>query len=557
MQPSATGRATATAFTGGSWRCGRRSRSGRAGRLAPARRAAASGAGAGLLRRAGRVELALRLGFAGGEAGHRRRRSRPRACAGRARGGDRAGRGAGRRAGEGLLVHGDRVYYRGTSGLTTTAPRPFTERPIRYEMAFGGRDLGDTDPRNHRIDDRNPLGLGFSLRAAALVNQPAHTVEYPSGDPAQRGPAGFGPIDAAWMPRRALAGTYDQHWLRSKKPLLPDDYDSRFAMCAPGDQQLAQPLVGGERVELTNLTREGSLAFELPRIALGFSSRFGRRRQEHGPRLATVLIEAEERRLSLVWQSALRVSAEQADYLDETEIRRVAERGVSAGGGEALDIIAVGARTPVGITAKESAASVRAGICAGAASFRSSTRTASRWCWRPTVRSARSSRGGSACGRCWRARSTRSRASWAASGARPARGRRRRGRSICCWLCPRRGRGSPRATRRGSRKATGRRVRASSGAIGVDVTIAGRGQRARSAPSRRRCARRAATTTPCGWSPARTATCTPRRSFGSRVSDGLRRPGCAADSCPEKAPVAWCWRHRACGRGCARPGWRP
>jgi hypothetical protein len=219
-----------------------------------------------------------------------------------------------------LVVHGDRVYYRGTSGLTTTAPRPFTERPIRYEMAFGGRDLGDPDPRNHRIDDRNPLGLGFAVQAATLINQRAHTVEYPSGDPAQRGPAGFGPIDAAWIPRRGLAGTYDQRWSQSKKPLLPDDYDPRFAMCAPADQQLGQPLVGGERVVLTNLTREGTLAFELPRIALGFSSRFGRRREEHGPRLATVLIEPEERRLSLVWQSALRVSADQADYLDETEI---------------------------------------------------------------------------------------------------------------------------------------------------------------------------------------------------------------------------------------------
>jgi len=35
---------------------------------------------------------------------------------------------------------------------------------------------------------------------------------------------------------------------------------------------------------------------------------------------------------------------------------------MSAGGGEALDIVAVGARTPVGITAEETAASVRAGI---------------------------------------------------------------------------------------------------------------------------------------------------------------------------------------------------
>jgi len=219
-----------------------------------------------------------------------------------------------------LIVHGDRVYYRGTSGLTITAARPFTERPIRYELAYGGRDLADPDPRHHRIDDRNPLGRGFAVRAERLINQPAHSIEYPAGDPAQRGPAGFGPVDAAWIPRRALAGTYDQRWEQSKKPLLPDDYDPRFAMSAPADQQLATPLVGGERVSLTNLTREGTLAFELPRVALGFSSRFGRRREEHSPRLATLLIEPEELRVSLVWQSALRVTAEQADYLDETEI---------------------------------------------------------------------------------------------------------------------------------------------------------------------------------------------------------------------------------------------
>jgi hypothetical protein len=34
----------------------------------------------------------------------------------------------------------------------------------------------------------------------------------------------------------------------------------------------------------------------------------------------TVLIEPEERRLSLVWQSALRVPAPEADSLDETEV---------------------------------------------------------------------------------------------------------------------------------------------------------------------------------------------------------------------------------------------
>jgi len=220
-----------------------------------------------------------------------------------------------------LIVHGDRVYYRGPAGgLTTTAPRPFMARAIRYELAYGGRDLTDPDPRQHRIDQRNPVGRGFAVRVATLINQPAHVIEYPGGDPAQRGPAGFGPIDTSWLPRRALAGTYDQRWSDSKKPLLPDDYDPRHALCAPADQQTAQPLIGGERVALTNLTAEGSMVFDLPRVALAFCSRFGRRREQHGPRLTTVLIETEVRRVSLVWQSVLRVSADQADYLDETEI---------------------------------------------------------------------------------------------------------------------------------------------------------------------------------------------------------------------------------------------
>jgi hypothetical protein len=122
------------------------------------------------------------------------------------------------------------------------------------------------------------------------------------------------------MPRRALAGTYDARWEQSKKPLLPDDYDPAFALSAPTDQRTEKPLVGGERVELLNMTPDGVLRFELPRLSLGFTTRIRARREPHGARLVTVLIEPEERRLSLVWQSALRVPAPEADSLDETEV---------------------------------------------------------------------------------------------------------------------------------------------------------------------------------------------------------------------------------------------
>jgi hypothetical protein len=220
-----------------------------------------------------------------------------------------------------LVVHGERAYYEGVAGLTTTAPRPFVTRPIQYELAWGGGDTTDPDPSKHFIDERNPVGRGHARRSASLVNTPAHAIEYASGDPASRGPAGFGPIEPSWLPRRKLAGTYDARWVESKKPLLPDDYDPAFALCSPADQRSEIPLVGGERIGLLNMSPAGTLVLELPRIVLDFASSFGRRRQDHGaPLLATVLAEPDEQRLSLVWQSALRVPAPDADYLDSTRI---------------------------------------------------------------------------------------------------------------------------------------------------------------------------------------------------------------------------------------------
>jgi hypothetical protein len=214
-----------------------------------------------------------------------------------------------------LVVYGERAYF---EGRATTSPIPFVTREIRYELAFGGSDLSDPDPKKHRLDERNPVGRGIAPRGAK--HAPAHSIEYPLGDPASKGPAGFGAIDWGWLPRRALAGTYDAKWVERKKPLLPDDYDPAFALCAPVDQRTAAPLRGGEKLGLLNLSPEGTLLLDLPERVLKLRSRFGRKQREHGAMLATVIIEPDDHRLSLVWQSALRVAAPEADYLDITEI---------------------------------------------------------------------------------------------------------------------------------------------------------------------------------------------------------------------------------------------
>jgi hypothetical protein len=120
-------------------------------------------------------------------------------------------------------------------------------------------------------------------------------------------PAGFGPIPREWLPRANLAGTYDEKWEQSRHPLPPLDFDERFFQCALEDQWVSKPLKGGEWVELRNLTPEGVLRFRLPRVALGFESRFSTgERMRHRPKLHTVILEPDDRRVVMVWQSALR-----------------------------------------------------------------------------------------------------------------------------------------------------------------------------------------------------------------------------------------------------------
>lgn len=220
-----------------------------------------------------------------------------------------------------VLVHGTRVYYRGAVGLTTSKPKPFVTQPIHYEEAFGGADLQNPDPRKRRIDPRNPVGRGFTLTPRALEHELAHTLEYPGGNPADAGPAAFGPIDRSWSPRLERAGTYDDAWLKNRRPLLPADYDEAFAVTAPKDQWPARPLRGGEVMVVSNATPEGLLRFELPKIFLTFTTHISGRDEEHrAPTLSTVFLAVEERKLSLVWQSTLAVSGRELDDLDETTV---------------------------------------------------------------------------------------------------------------------------------------------------------------------------------------------------------------------------------------------
>jgi hypothetical protein len=223
-----------------------------------------------------------------------------------------------------LLVHGDRIYKRGLSGIEPTSPVPFASRPIVFEWAFGGSDVVDPDRSRHRIHEANPIGKGFAIDPKRLIDTPAPAIEYPGRDQATAEPAGFGAVDPSWMPRRARAGTYDEQWTRTKKPLLPDDYDDLFASSALSDQRPPKVLRGGELVELTGLDPSGRLRFVLPSIHLAYTTHFGSRRAEHRGFLATVLLLPEVAQVAMVWQTTLLVAPRDDEYLDRTFIEEKA-----------------------------------------------------------------------------------------------------------------------------------------------------------------------------------------------------------------------------------------
>ncbi len=226
-----------------------------------------------------------------------------------------------------LVVRGDSVFHTSGVSLGTTSPSPYVTMPVTYERAFGGTDLDAPDPKDQKMDLRNPVGRGVANRVAKLQNTPAPNVFIPGKDMRTAGPAGFGPIAAHWSPRVENQGTYDAKWEATKKPLLADDWDPRCLLSAPLDQQVGGYLQGGERVEVVHMNPAGVLRFELPRHEFRFTTAFGRRREEHGGLLVSVLIEPEPGRVTLLWQSSLPVRPSDIDYLDETEVALASPSG--------------------------------------------------------------------------------------------------------------------------------------------------------------------------------------------------------------------------------------
>ena len=218
-----------------------------------------------------------------------------------------------------VRVTGDRLLL---GGSRITPPAAFERIPLRWELAFGGRDRRHPDPARHRFEPRNPLGRGFrdpSLPRDGTVALP--NLEDPARPFAGYGdtppPASFGFVAPDWQPRAGFAGTYDERWMRERRPRLPEDFDARFFCAAAEGLWCAAALRGDEPVSLVGVVPEGRLDFRLPslppplcRLALR-----GGRSVEPALRLDTLVIDADARRVVLTWRGMQVVRSGPQDLL--------------------------------------------------------------------------------------------------------------------------------------------------------------------------------------------------------------------------------------------------
>jgi hypothetical protein len=213
-------------------------------------------------------------------------------------------------------VCGPRFWQREGKYWRLTKPVPIVELPIRYESAFGGIAPGpDGVPQTFQY---NPAGCGFAIDdgGKGIIERPAPQIgllaDFAQGTPlAPMTVCGLTPLAKTWLPRRAMAGTFDDAWLRTRHPRMPANYDFGYWNAAPPPLQLAPYLVGNETIFLSGVhTNEAPLSITLPGLAGHF--RLKRDGERPGPAkpmaLDTVIIDVEpaDRRahtMTLVWRA--------------------------------------------------------------------------------------------------------------------------------------------------------------------------------------------------------------------------------------------------------------
>jgi len=147
-----------------------------------------------------------------------------------------------------LMVFGDRHWIKGLGiGWGLSEPVPFSEMPVSYTHAFGGKDYKP-----------NPVGMGIDeIEGETGPVIPVPNIEYADqliGSPKDRPrAASFNRTDMMCEQRMAYAGTYDQKYIETRMPGFPDDLDYKFFNDAAKDQWSTDYFKGDELYEIRNM----------------------------------------------------------------------------------------------------------------------------------------------------------------------------------------------------------------------------------------------------------------------------------------------------------------
>jgi uncharacterized protein YjbI with pentapeptide repeats len=205
------------------------------------------------------------------------------------------------------LVFGDRQWKRSKPGEAA----PFTSMPLDWSRAFGGPAFADNPiGKGHRPADVDPK----QVRDLPNFEVPYKELRRPTDIVA---PIGFGLVDAAWPQRAKRIGTYDDRWLRTRFPGLPDDIDWRHFNVASPDQWLDRGIAADEAFELRHLhparpAIEGRLPRMSARAFLNRETSGAPRLEEVELALRTVAFFPDRERIVLIWQGSARIADEQA-----------------------------------------------------------------------------------------------------------------------------------------------------------------------------------------------------------------------------------------------------
>lgn len=197
-----------------------------------------------------------------------------------------------------LAVFGDRRWERSAGGYRASEPAAFREMPVTWANAFGGKVK---TPVGEWPSTDNPEGKGFLMDGAEAEGAPLPNVEDPD-DPIRTpkdlpGPVGWGPYP--------LAGGVRVAKLRGPDGLpLPFETVEPWVMGWAHPDLIVDTPAAGTRIEVEGMTRGGPIVAAVPPFPARILLLTGDESRTLAPKLDTLVVEAERRRLVVRWRAA-------------------------------------------------------------------------------------------------------------------------------------------------------------------------------------------------------------------------------------------------------------